>query len=161
VPYRAYACRDASIAVAVGNDSQFATFSRALGHPEWIAQFPKNADRVSNRAAVDGLVEQCLATQDAAGVLTLLGAAGIPVSRINTVAQALADPQTLATAMVAEVEHPTAGLVQMLGIPFSLGATPAAIRQPPPTLGQHTDEVLTQLGVAGAELRELRAAGVV
>jgi len=161
VPYRAYPCRDGAVAIAVGNDAQFATFARALGHPEWVDRFPKNADRVRNRGVVDTLVEQRLAMQDADAVLALLGNASIPVSRINTVAQALADPQTVATAMVAEVEHPAAGLVRMLGIPFHLGGTPAAIRRPPPTLGEHTTEVLAELGVPAESISELRAAGVV
>jgi succinate--hydroxymethylglutarate CoA-transferase len=163
VPYRAYACRDASIAIAVGNDAQFTAFSRALGHPAWPedARFQKNADRVRNRALIDELIEDRLRGEEAEAVLALLQKAAIPASRINTVAQALADPQTLATAMVAEIEHPAAGLMQMLGIPFHLGGTPASIRRPPPMLGQHTDEVLAEVGLAGDKIAELRSSGVI
>src|SRR5690606_28156598 len=111
VPYRAFACRDASIAVAVGNDMQFAGFARAIGRPEWAEdpRFAKNADRVRNRAVIDGLIEERLAGEDADTVLKLLQDAAIPSSRINTVAQALADPQTLAKCMVAGVERQAAG----------------------------------------------------
>jgi crotonobetainyl-CoA:carnitine CoA-transferase CaiB-like acyl-CoA transferase len=149
VPYRAYACRDQSIAVAVGNDAQFGAFSRALGKPEWPddPRFAKNADRVRNRAEIDELIEERLAHEDADAVLALLHKAGIPSSRINTVAQALSDPQTLATGLVTQVEHPLAGAIDLLGIPFNLGATPAAVRRAPPTLGQQTESVLGQLGL--------------
>ncbi len=163
VPYRSYACRDQSIAVAVGNDMQFVALSRAVGHPEWPEdpRFIKNADRVRNREAIDELIEQRLAAEDADSVLAKLQKAGIPSSRINTVAQALADPQTSATRLVTEIEHPAAGVFKSLGIPFNLGETPAAIRRPPPTLGQHTDEVLSEIGLSGDEVAALRAAGVV
>ena len=164
VPYRSYACRDASVAIAVGHDAQFAAFSRAVGRPEWIddPRFRRNPDRVVNRAAIDRLIEEHLAEFDAEDVLARLLKASVPASRINTVAQALADPQSLATGMVAEFEHITAGVVKTLGIPFDLGATPAAIRRPPPTLGQHTGEVLRELaGLSDADIRDLRAAGVI
>ncbi|HEX2216867.1 MAG TPA: CoA transferase [Xanthobacteraceae bacterium] len=164
VPYRSYACRDGAIAVAVGNDAQFAAFSRAVGRPEWIEHphFATNPDRVRNRAEIDGLIEAHLATFSTDEVLERLHKASVPASRINTVAQALTDPQTLATGMIAEVEHATAGLVQILGIPFHLGGTPAAIRLPPPTLGQHTDAVLSELaGLSKAEISDLREAGIV
>ena len=163
VPYRAYACRDASIAIAVGNDAQFAAFARALGHPEWADDIrcQKNADRVGNRAYVDGLIEARLATEAADAALALLQKASIPASRINTVAEALADPQTLATTMVTSLQHSAVGELQTLGIPFHLGGTPATIRRPPPTLGEHTNEVLAELGLAGDKISELREAGVV
>lgn len=162
VPYRAYACRDASVAVAVGNDAQFVAFSRAVGHPEWAddARFQKNPDRVRNRAAIDGLIEARLAALGADEVLDLLRKAAVPASRINTVAQALAEPQTVETGMIAEIEHATAGLVRTLGIPFHLAG--ASIRRPPPTLGQHTDEVLAEVAsLSSTEIAALRNAGVI
>jgi crotonobetainyl-CoA:carnitine CoA-transferase CaiB-like acyl-CoA transferase len=164
VPYRSFACRDSAVAVAVGNDMQFVAFCRAIGEPEWPAdaRFTKNADRVRNRALIDGMIEQKLAALDADAVLALLHKAGVPASKINTVAQALSAPQTHETGMVTEIEHFTAGLVKTLGIPFHLGATPASIRRPPPTLGQHTDEVLREMaGLSDGAITELRAAGVV
>ncbi|MCC7348582.1 MAG: CoA transferase [Variibacter sp.] len=164
VPYRAFACRDQSVAVAVGNDMQFAAFSRAVGKPEWPQdiRFQKNPDRVRNRALIDGLIEAHLATMDADDVLARLKEASVPASKINTVAQALADPQTQATGMVTEIEHATAGLVRTLGIPFNLGATPATVRRAPPTLGQHNDEVFAEwAGLSAAEVGALKTAGVV
>jgi crotonobetainyl-CoA:carnitine CoA-transferase CaiB-like acyl-CoA transferase len=164
VPYRAYACRDSSVAVAVGNDAQFVAFCRAIGRPDWAqdSRFVENADRVRNRTAIDGLIEAHLAGLSAEDVLGLLQNAGVPTSRINSVTQALASEQTRETGMMAEIEHATVGMVQMLGMPFHLGGTPASIRRAPPVLGQHTDEVLAELaGLSTNEIVELRATGVV
>jgi len=164
VPYRAFACSDASIAVAVGNDGQFAAFCRAVERPEWIddARFKTNPDRVRNRADIDGLISAQLATMTADDVLARLAKASVPSSRINTVTEALADPQTTATGLVREIEHTTAGLIRTLGIPFHLSETGATVRRAPPTLGQHTDEVLAELaGLSPSAVAELRTAGVV
>jgi len=164
VPYRAFACSDASIAVAVGNDGQFAAFCRAIERPDWIgdARFRTNPDRVRNREAIDGLIAERLSAMAADDVLARLARAAVPSSRINTVTEALADPQTTATGLVREIEHTTAGLIRILGIPFHLSETPASVRRPPPTLGQHTDEVLGEIaGLAPDAIAELRAAGIV
>lgn len=164
VPYRAFACSDASIAVAVGNDGQFAAFCRAIERPAWIgdARFRTNPDRVQNREAIDGLIAERLSAMAADDVLARLAKAAVPSSRINTVTEALADPQTTATGLVREIEHTTAGLIRILGIPFHLSETPASVRRPPPTLGQHTDEVLGEIaGLAPDAIAELRAAGIV
>ena len=164
VPYGPYRCRGGVIALGVGNDGQFAEFAAAVGRPEWAAdpRFARNPDRVKNRAALDSLIEATLASRTVDEWLSVLLAAGVPSSRINTVAEALAAPQTAAAGMVIEIEHATAGLVRALGIPFSFSRTPAAVRRPPPPLGQHTDEVLAELaGLDAEEIQKLRAAGVV
>ena len=75
--------------------------------------------------------------------------------------QALDDPHTAARRMVETVAHPTIGDLKMLGIPFKLSGTPAAVSRPPPTLGQHTDEVLTELGMDAAAIAALRSQKVV
>jgi len=164
VPYGPYRCRDGVIALGVGNDGQFAEFAAAVGRPQWATdpRFARNPDRVENRAALDSLIEATLASRTVDEWLSVLLAAGVPSSRINTVAEALAAPQTAATGMVIEIEHATAGLFRALGIPFSFSRTPAAVRRPPPPLGQHTDEVLAELaGLDAEEIQKLRAAGVV
>ena len=87
---------------------------------------------------------------------------GIPCGRINSVAQALSDPHTVAREMVRTVQHPTAGDVKMLGIPFRFSDTPASVRRAPPTLGQHTEQVLRDvLELSDARIDELRAAKVI
>jgi crotonobetainyl-CoA:carnitine CoA-transferase CaiB-like acyl-CoA transferase len=163
VPYTTYAAADAMIALAVGNDTQFAKTAAVLGHPEWAqdARFATNRARVANRDAIDGLIGASLATDEADTWLARLKAVGVPCGRINTVAQALDDPHTQARRMVESVAHPTIGDLKMLGIPFKFSDTPAAVRRPPPVLGEHTDEVLGEIGMDAAAIAQLRSEKVV
>jgi len=164
VPYTAYPTRDDMIAVAVGNDGQFAKFSAVLGHAEWATdpRFIKNPDRIGNRDALDALIKTELKREGAEAWIEQLMAAGIPCGRINNVAQALAAPHAIAREMVTTVEHPTAGPVKMLGIPFRFSDTPASIRRAPPLLGQHTEAVLREeLGFSDTRIAELRAEKII
>jgi crotonobetainyl-CoA:carnitine CoA-transferase CaiB-like acyl-CoA transferase len=164
VPYTAYAVKDGMIAVSVGNDAQFAKFAAVLDHPEWArdARYATNPDRVTNRETLDTAIEAILRTRLAAQWLEKLTSAGIPCGKINSVAEALGSPHAKAREMVRTVEHPTAGEVKMLGIPFRFSDTPASVRRAPPTLGQHTDEVLRDvLKLPDARIEELRAAKVI
>jgi crotonobetainyl-CoA:carnitine CoA-transferase CaiB-like acyl-CoA transferase len=164
VPYTAYPTRDDRIAVAVGNDGQFAKFAAVLGHSAWATdpRFAKNPDRVMNRDALDELIKAELKREGAETWIEKLMAAGIPCGRINSVAQALAAPHAVARGMVTEVEHPTAGTVRMLGIPFRFSDTPASIRRAPPLLGQHTEAVLRdELGFSDTRINALRAEKVI
>src|SRR4029079_15913472 len=114
VPYTAYPVQEGMIAVAVGNDAQFAKFSALLGKPEWACdkRFSKNPDRVANREALDSAIAALLQNDTAEAWLAKLTAGGIPCGRINSVAQALSDPHTEAREMVRTMHHPTAGDVQ-------------------------------------------------
>jgi succinate--hydroxymethylglutarate CoA-transferase len=160
VPYTTYRASDQMIAVAVGNDGQFRKFAEAVNHPEWAddPRFVSNSVRVVNRRILDGLIEQALTGQLADSWLETLKKVGIPCGKINTVAQALEDPQTQARAMVETIAHPTAGLLKMLGIPMKFSATPASVRTAPPMLGQHSEEILRDmLGFDAARIATLRA----
>jgi succinate---hydroxymethylglutarate CoA-transferase len=163
VPYTTYSAADAMVALAVGNDTQFAKAASVLGHPEWAKdeRFATNRARVANRELIDGLIGEALAADTADNWLAKLKAVGVPCGRINTVAQALDDPQTAARRMVETVPHPTIGDLKMLGIPFKFSDTPAAVRRPPPLLGEHTDEVLGELGIDAAAIAKLRSEKVV
>lgn len=164
VPYTAYPVEDGMIAVAVGNDAQFAKFCAALGRPAWAddPRYAKNPDRVGNREALDAMISEVLRGADAQAWIDKLTAAGIPCGRINSVAQALATGQAAARDMVRTVEHPTAGAVKVAGIPFHFSDTPPTIRSAPPTLGQHTDAVLRdELGCDDGRIAALRAQKVV
>jgi formyl-CoA transferase len=164
VPYTTYPTLDGLVAVAVGNDGQFARFAAAVGHAEWARdeRFARNRDRVVHRQLLDGMIADIFRGDTAQAWITKLQAAGVPCGRINSVAEALDDPHTAARRMVETVQHPTVGALRLLGIPFTLTATPATVRHPPPTLGQHTDEILGQeLGLSARRIDELRARAVI
>jgi len=91
----------------------------------------------------------------------VLDAAGVPVGPIQTVDEVVTDPQVLARGMIGEVKHPTSGTVRTIGCPVRLTATPPQVRTAPPLLGQHTDDVLAELGVDQERLAALRASGAV
>jgi glutaryl-CoA transferase len=164
VPYTSYQTVDAMIALGVGNERQFSRLADVLGHPEWAkdARFASNAARVENRSVIDGLINEALSHDRADAWLGKLKAAGIPCGRINSVAEALEDPQTAARQMVETVEHPTVGALKMLGIPFKFSDTVCSVRRPPPTLGQHSQEILSgELGLDDKTIAELRREKVI
>jgi crotonobetainyl-CoA:carnitine CoA-transferase CaiB-like acyl-CoA transferase len=164
VPYTTYPASDGMMAVAVGNDAQFAKFAAAIGYPEWAqdARFIRNRDRVAHRELLDGQIAGALKTDTATAWVDRLKAAGVPCGRINSVKQAFDDPHTAARDMIEAVEHPTAGALKLIGTPFKFGGTPTSVRRAPPLLGQHTEEVLRdELGLAGERIAELRAANVI
>jgi crotonobetainyl-CoA:carnitine CoA-transferase CaiB-like acyl-CoA transferase len=163
VPYRTYIVADGELAVAVGNDGQFARFAAVVGYPEWAddSRFARNRDRVEHRELIDGLIQRELATRTRADWISALSEAGIPAGPINSVAESLRSEQTVVRDMVTTVRHPEIDQLELLGIPFRFAATPASIRRPPPLLGEHTDEVLVELGVTSAEIAGLRADGVI
>lgn len=163
VPYRTYVTADGELAVAVGNDAQFVRLASVVGHPEWAQdpRFARNRDRVEHRGALDDLVQQALRSRTRSEWIAALESAGIPSGPIHTVAEALSSEQAVARDMVVGVEHPRAGTLHLLGVPFRFASTPASVRRPPPLLGQHTDEVLAGLGLDRSEIARLRSDGVV
>lgn len=163
VPYRTFPTSDGELALAVGNDAQFARLAELVGHAEWATdeRFIQNRDRVKNRLIVDGMVAEAMLTRTRAEWQDLLGPAGIPAGPINTVSEALSSEQTMARQMVASIDHPDIGQLQVPGIPFQFFGTPAEIRQPPPRLGEHTREILEELKIVQETVEALVASGVV
>jgi crotonobetainyl-CoA:carnitine CoA-transferase CaiB-like acyl-CoA transferase len=152
------------MALAIGNERQFARAAAVLGHPEWAsdARFASNRARVENRTVIDGLINAALAGDTAERWLDKLKAAGVPCGRINSVAEALDDPHTAARHMIETVEHPAIGALRMLGIPFKFSDTACSVRRPPPTLGQHSDEILTaELGLDAKAIEQMRREKVI
>ena len=163
VPYRTYSATDGELAVAVGNDRQFASLAAALGRPEWASdpRFARNQDRVRNREVIDSEIAATIGTRTRADWIELLDGAGIPVGPINSVSEALASPQTVARQMVVDLELQSSVTTRGLGLPFQLSETPSSIRRPPPALGADTRDVLVELGLPDADIDELSRHGVI
>jgi succinate---hydroxymethylglutarate CoA-transferase len=135
VPYTTYHAADGMIAIGIGNERQFSRCAEILGHPEWAKdeRFNSNKARVENRTIIDGLIDDALKRGNAADWLKKLQAVGVPCGKINSVAEALEDPQAEARRMVETVEHPVIGTLKLLGIPYKfsgLGAPSAADARP-------------------------------
>jgi succinate---hydroxymethylglutarate CoA-transferase len=163
VPYTTYPAADAMIAVAVGNDTQFARFAELIGEAQWGTdpQFATNASRIANRERLDSAIGLRTREHPADSWIAGLRSAGIPCARINTVAQSLSDEQTAATGMVIGMQHDDYGAFRTLGCPVKLSATPAQYRRAPPRLGEHSADVLREeLGLDATEIERLRGAGV-
>ena len=162
-PYQAFPTADGFVMIAVGNDSLWRKFAGALGRDGLVddARFVTNPLRVAHRAELVAIIAEILVGASTDEWVARLDAAGVPVGPIQTVDQALADPQIVARGMVAEVEHPKAGRLKTVACPVRLTRTPASVRTPPPLLGQHSDEVLAGLGFSESEIDGLHASGAV
>jgi crotonobetainyl-CoA:carnitine CoA-transferase CaiB-like acyl-CoA transferase len=145
--------------LAVGNDGQFAKFCAVAGRPDLAidARFAKNADRVRHRETLVPLLEQIMLSRPKAQWLSALEEAKVPCGAINNLAEVFADPQVLERDMVTSWQHPLAGQVDLVSSPIKLSLTPVRRDMPPPLLGQHTDEVLSQLlALDNQQLEQLR-----
>lgn len=147
VPYQVFEAQDGYFAFVAGNDLQWANFCRAVGREAWETDplFATNPARLTNRTKLVGLLNELFSTRSVADWIELCEGAGLPVGPINTMEAALSDPQVLARGMVMEVPHPTEGSVPLLRSPLNIPTAPSEVRYPPPTLGQHTDEILSEL----------------
>lgn len=169
-PYQDFPTADGNMLLAIGNDGQFQRFCAAAGHPEWAqdARFATNTLRVKHRADLVPALQAVTRTRTTADWITLLEDKAVPCGPINTVAQAFDDPQVRHRGLRVELPRwpeGTAGdgvqRIATVASPLRLSATPPVLRRAPPALGQHTDEVLGELGLDAARIAQLRAAGVV
>jgi crotonobetainyl-CoA:carnitine CoA-transferase CaiB-like acyl-CoA transferase len=148
VPYQTFETADTPIVVAVGSDRQWPRFCDALGLPNLAddARFRTNADRVVNRRDLEGLVAPVLAARPAVEWLALLDAAEVPCGPINGILEAVQSPQARARFMDLTVAHPVLGEIRQVGPPIKLDGQAVSPYLPPPLLGEHTFEILRELG---------------
>ena len=164
VPYRSFATSDGGILLGGGNDRLWGVLADRLGHPEWKsdARFTTNALRVQNREQIEGLIEAVTSTNTTAHWQHVLDGSGMPYAAVNDVQGTLHNEHVLARGMVKEIQHPECGPMKLVNTPVKWSdADGVGVRSPPPTLGQHTDEVLSGLGYDTSRIRELKAKGVV
>ncbi len=163
-PYQVYRAADKDVIIAVGSDKQWAQFCDVLGLGAAVrddARFAANPARLAHRAELNALIEPRVAALSSDDLLARLREAEIPSGPINSPADLLSHEQYLARENIVTLQHPAAGGVRSLANPVRLSDSPADYRLPPPRLGEHTGEVLRDLGVAPQTLLELRHRGVV
>ena len=163
VPYQTFQAADAWINVGVGNERQWRSLCGVVGRPEWLddPRFESNAARVQHREELVPLLKELFAGRSAAEWLEELAGAGIPSGRIRAVDEALEAPETRHREMVVELETDGSDALRLLGIPVKLSATPGRIRRRPPALGEHTAEVLSEIGYDSGTIDKLRERGAI
>ncbi len=163
VPYQVFEALDGHLVLAVGNDAQFTRCCEVLGHPEWPQdpRFAKTAARVRHRDALVPLMAAAFRTQSKSHWLSALEEATVPSGPINDLGEVFSDPQVRERGMQVHVPHAVNDELQVIGSPIRMSATPVQMRLGPPLLGQHTDEVLEELGLGAQERAALREKGVV
>ena len=161
VPYETFAANDGDFVLAVGNDALWGAFCRASGLEQLGAdpRFATNPQRVRAYDEIKRAIVPRLKTRTRAEWIAAFTAAGVPCGAVRSVGEVLQDPQIEARDMVEEVEHHALGAMRVLGVPVKLSATPGSVRTAPPTLGQHTESILSHdLGLEPQAIAALRTA---
>ncbi|HZG63089.1 MAG TPA: CoA transferase [Rubrobacteraceae bacterium] len=142
VPYQTFHASDRPLALAVGNDSQFANLCKAVRRPELAKdeRFATNPDRVANRDELVAILQEEFRKKTVDEWVEEIREAGVPCGPVNTLADVFSDEHVLSSGILREVEHPTTGTLKMLASPVLVDRERLPIRRPPPTLGQHTSE---------------------
>ena len=162
-PYQAIRCADGYMTIGAANDRTFRRLCEALGHPEWSAdpEYRDDTHRIRNREALAARIEAVMETCPRAHWAERLESHGVPCGPINDYAEVMADPHVRARELVVETDHPTLGRIETLGTPIKLSETPLSPGRPAPRLGEHTDDILRDVGFGADEIAALRRAGAV
>ena len=164
VPYQAFKCSDDKyVNVAVGSERLWQRFCQGMRLPE-LTEHPDYADnshRVVNRQQLVSLLEEQFDTQPVVYWVERLLEAGVPCGAINDIADVLSDEQVMSRDMLLQIPHPTLGMLHQTGIPIKFSETPGAIKQHPPLLGEHTQQILLELGYSESQVADLQQGGAV
>lgn len=163
VPYQAFQTSDGWVTLAAFNDRiwQRAAVAMELGHLTSDPLFITNVERVKNRDKLIPIMQECFLTKTANEWVSLMEDNDVPLAPVNTVEQIMSHPQVLHRDMIQEIDHPVAGKLSVFGFPMKLSETPCSYRYPPPTLGQHTNEILNEFGFSEEEITTLENMSVV
>lgn len=164
VPYQSFQTADGFLVIGVASEGIWKRFSAAIGKAELAddPRFLKNADRVEHRQELIAILAAIFKSGSTEYWLSVLNKGDVPCAPVQTINQVFSAPQVLHREMLVTVEHPTAGTLKMAGVPVKFSTTPAAVRMPPPLLGQHNDEVLSSwLGMNSTEIDQLKKASVI
>jgi formyl-CoA transferase/CoA:oxalate CoA-transferase len=163
VPYQAFPTADGWLMITTPTDALFGRLCETLGRPELAAdpRYRTNPDRVRHRATLVPALEALTGTLPTAGLLERLRATGVTAAPVQTVDQVVQDPQTKASEMLVPTPRPDIPDLATIALPVRFGDARPAPRRPPPRVGEHTVDVLGELGLGGGEMAELRAQGAV
>jgi crotonobetainyl-CoA:carnitine CoA-transferase CaiB-like acyl-CoA transferase len=162
-PYESFETSDGYVIFAVGNQRLWESFVKVLGRED-LNQDPRFSDmksRNQNPGELKIILEEITRGKTTGEWVEIMEKAGVPCGRIRTIDQVLTDPHVDIREMVVEVEHSTAGPIKLIGVPTKLSLTPGAVTLPPPTLGQHTVEILNSLGYKDEDIKMMQGEGVV
>lgn len=158
-PNQIFDTRDGQLAVAIVADAHFRRLCKVVERPDLAERFPTNPDRVANRREIAEELAAIFAAGTADGWVEEIRAAGVPVGKVLTIPEVMADPQALSREMFYREAHPTLGTWTHTGSPFRVNSESARADRPAPALGEHTVQVLTELGATRSELAELISQG--
>jgi crotonobetainyl-CoA:carnitine CoA-transferase CaiB-like acyl-CoA transferase len=163
VPYQSFPASDGYFILGVANQGLWERFCAAIERPDLLedTRFKTNDDRVVHRAECVGLLSEIFRTRTVAEWVEVIERAGVPCGPINRVDDVVNNPQVQARNMIAELSHPNVPDLRIPNSPLKLAETPAAIKRPPPLLGQHNEEILAELGYEAEAIAELRRKGVI
>ncbi|KAL2212341.1 CoA-transferase family III [Sarocladium strictum] len=164
VPYKSFRTKDGDILLGGGNDRLFGILCEGIGRPHWAedAEYKTNAQRVANRIELEEMIETLTQERTTEEWLQIFEGKGMPYAAVNDVQATLNHEHTKARNMVVETEHSSCGPIKLVNHPVKWSETQPGVRTPPPTLGQHTDEVLREhLDMSASAIAELKAKGTI